>query len=1141
MRVPVSIRASYNMADIKALVDSGATDNFIHPNFVKRMGIGRKELDKPKNIYNIDDTTNKAGQITHYLNLAVTTGGTTKEMRFLVTDIGREDVLLGYPWLSAYEPRFSWRHGTIDEANLPIILRTIKPNSPRDVIVRYLSTEEREDIVRELEQEVGGEPSTIKTTATELAIAAQQYTKAAELPQEYQQFAKVFSEEESHRFPPSRDFDHAITLRPDAPSSISCKVYPMTREEDEALDTWIDDQLEKGYIEPSISPYASSFFFIKKKDGKLRPVQDYRTINSYTIRNQYPLPLISDLIRDLGGARLYTKFDVRQGYNNIRIKEADAHKAAFKTRRGLHQPRVMMFGLCNSPATFQAFMNDRYRQTIAKHEALGTIIRIYMDDIAVATKLTGSPDEIKAAHVAAVSDVLQVASDNDLYFKLEKCVFHAPSIDYLGVILEGGVTRMDPVKIAGIRDWPTPKSIKDIRSFLGFCNFYRPFIKGFSKIARPLNELTRKDVPWNWGKPQQQAFANLKRRVTDEPILAHPDPTKQYVLEVDASGYALGAVLSQRGDDGKLHPISYYSRTLTAAERNYDIYNRELTAMVEGLDHDRPLLAGTILPVIIKTDHLNLTHWREPQKISRRVARQVLQLAEYNFEIHHIKGTANGKADALSRRPDYDTGEDDNQDVVVLPDALFVRAITTIHTDHEKQDEDTLKPWIDPHELKKVNGTWYKNARRVITHIGEGTRTVIKAHHDSQVYGHPGIARTIQLVERANWWPGLRREVTDYVKGCAECQRNKVNTRPTRAPLQPIFAKPEAMPFETVAIDFITKLPESQGYDSILTVTDHDCSKATIFIPCVEEISGEETAILYAKHVFARFGLPTKIISDRDPRFASKFTRELCRILGIQQNISTAYHPRTDGQSERSNQWLEQYLRFWVNERQDDWAQRLPVAEFVHNNWPSETTRKSPFHILMGYHPRADWTDNRSPIPQVTTRLEQLKEARNKAQELMKKAQLSWVKHRDTPKYKEGDQVWLEGRHLRTNQPTAKLAPRRHGPFPIIQVMSPVNYRLKLPTQWSIHDVFHIDLLTPYRETPTHGANYQRPPPDLIEGVEEFEVEKVLDSRRYGRGRKLQYLIKWKGYPDSDNQWVNWDDATGSLDAIQDFKKLNPD
>ena len=390
----------------------------------------------------------------------------------------------------------------------------------------------------------------------------------------------------------------------------------------------------------------------------------------------------------------------------------------------------MMFGLCNSPATFQAFMNDRYRRTIAKHEPLGTFIRIYMDDIAIATKLSGSPDKVRAAHIAAVSDVLQVASDNNLYFKPEKCVFHAPSIDYLGVILVEGVTHMDPIKIKGIREWPTPRSVKDICSFLGFCNFYRPFIKRFSAIARPLNELTRKDAEWKWENPQQQAFENLKQRVTSEPTLIHPNPAKQYVLEVDASGFTLGVVLSQRGDNGKLHPISYYSRTLTGAERNYDIYNRELLAMVEGLDHDRPLLAGTIIPIIIKTDHLNLTHWREPQKISRRVARQVLQLAEYNFKIHHIKGTANGRADALSRRPDYDMGENDNQDVVVLPDALFIRTITTIHTDHEDQDENVLRPWVDSHKLKKVDGTWYKNARRVVTSLGEGTRAVIKIHHD---------------------------------------------------------------------------------------------------------------------------------------------------------------------------------------------------------------------------------------------------------------------------------------------------------------------------------------------------------------------------------------------------------------------------
>jgi hypothetical protein len=216
------------------------------------------------------------------------------------------------------------------------------------------------------------------------------------------------------------------------------------------------------------------------------------------------------------------------------------------------------------------------------------------------------------------------------------------------------------------------------------------------------------------------------------------------------------------------------------------------------------------------------------------------------------------------------------------------------------------------------------------------------------------------------------------------------------------------------------------------------------------------------------------------------------------------------------------------------------MAEFAHNTWASETTQESPFTLLMGYNPRADWIDRPSPIPQVALRIQQFKEARERAQQSMIKAQKSWVKHKDMPKFQLGDLVWLEGKNLRTVQPAAKLAPKRHGPFKVIQVMSAVNYCLELPTQWSIHPVFHIDLLMPYHETPIHGANYQRPPPDLVEGEEEYEVETILVSRRFGRGKKLRYLVKWKGYPDSDNQWINKEDVFAD-DAIREFKNSNPD
>ncbi len=230
---------------------------------------------------------------------------------------------------------------------------------------------------------------------------------------------------------------------------------------------------------------------------------------------------------------------------------------------------------------------------------------------------------------------------------------------------------------------------------------------------------------------------------------------------------------------------------------------------------------------------------------------------------------------------------------------------------------------------------------------------------------------------------------------------------------------------------------------------DHDCSKAVILIPCHEEITAEGVARLLIKYLFVRFGLPTKMISNRDTRFASKLMHEMCNIVGVKQNISTAYHLRTDGQLEHSNQWVEQYLRFYINEQQDNWCAYLPMAEFTHNLWPHEITRKSPFELLMGYNPCADWIDRPSPIPQVALRLQQFKEARVQAQELIIKAQNLWIKHKDMPRHQIGDLMWLEGRHLRTNQPMAKLAPRRHGPFRITQVISAVNYHLKLPTQWS--------------------------------------------------------------------------------------------
>ena len=292
--------------------------------------------------------------------------------------------------------------------------------------------------------------------------------------------------------------------------------------------------------------------------------------------------------------------------------------------------------------------------------------------------------------------------------------------------------------------------------------------------------------------------------------------------------------------------------------------------------------------------------------------------------------------------------------------------------------------------------------------------------------GHPGISKTLQLLQQYYWWPNQKAYVMEYIKGCATCQMTKVNTHPTHPPLYPITPTENAKPFEMIAMDFIVKLPPSGGYDTILTITDTDCSKASVFIPCNKTIDSEGVAQLYLTHILPHYGLPKKIISDRDPCFTSRFGQELCKILDIQQNISTAYHPQTDGASECLNQSLEQYLRLYYSTQQNNWHTWLPMAQYMKNSWPSATTKKSPFDLLIGYTPSVHQPTRTTDIPMLNQQLSSIEDARKAAQEAQCKAQESWVK--DKPRFKLfsiGEKVWLEGTNLKLPANLMnKLSPR---------------------------------------------------------------------------------------------------------------------
>ncbi len=338
--------------------------------------------------------------------------------------------------------------------------------------------------------------------ANELAAAANadkpKKTFEEMVPEHYRSFRDLFAKESFDELPKRRTWDHAIELVPNAKSTLDCKVYPLNRNEQEQLDKFLDENLETGRIRPSKSPFASPFFFVKKKDRTLRPVQDYRKLNEMTIKNRYPLPLISELINKLRGAKYFTKLDVRFGYNNVRIKEGDEEKAAFHTNRGLFEPTVMFFGLTNSPATFQWMMNDIFRDLIGEGK-----VTIYLDDILIFSKTLDK-------HRRIVKRVLQCLHENKLFLKAEKCEFEVLETEYLGVIISENSVRMDPVKITGIAEWPTPTKKRELQLFLGFTNFYRKFIKNYSKVVKALTQLTGLTA-WTWGKSQEDAFKELKR------------------------------------------------------------------------------------------------------------------------------------------------------------------------------------------------------------------------------------------------------------------------------------------------------------------------------------------------------------------------------------------------------------------------------------------------------------------------------------------------------------------------------------------------------------------------------------------------------------------------------------------------------
>ncbi|KAJ1038222.1 hypothetical protein NDA10_006570 [Ustilago hordei] len=841
----------------------------------------------------------------------------------------------------------------------------------------------------------------------EMEVEVDKVVTAADIPKPYQHLQDVFDEVEADKLPHHTEHDLHLELieggkPPQGP------LYLKGPREMSKLRRYLDENLEKGFIRPSKSPAQSPVLFIPKKDGGLRLCVDYRGLNEITVKNRAPLPLIEEQLFLLRKARIYTKLDHRAAYNLIQIAKGDEWKTAFGTQLGLYEYLVMPFGLANAPAHFQSFINNIFRDII------GVYVVVYLDDFLIFS-------DTEEVHVKHVTKVLTRLRSNRLFAKLSKCEFHTKTVEFLGYIIKLTGIEMDPEKVRTVKEWPMPESIHDIQRFLGFANFYRRFIAHFAHIAKPLTALVK---PIEWFKkfklPEeaQQAFHKLIQAFTSAGVLQHFDYHLPTRLETDASDFAIAGVLKQE-HEGRWHPVAFYSRKMSSAEKNYEIHDKELLAVY------RP-------------------------------------------------GDKGGEPNALTRRTDMQpAGEEQDHNVMqLLPPRVFKET-----ADH---DSTLVAPMLSMESI-----------------ASKGLKDLVKIFQP--------LDRELQEIHRKKpfelkdnlWYSGGRLVIPKVI------MPGRTNNRHSRSAKEPL-ATPDR-PWGSISLDFIEGLPplkkyDSKTYDSILVIVNR-LTKFAILAPTHKTVTAKQTAVLLYGHMVRLFGYPDHMVSDRGRQFISGAWKAFAEQMGVKHSLSTAYHPQTDGQTERVNQVIEQYLRMYCNYEQNDWANLLDTAAFVYNNTVHNSIGVSPFFACYGWNPKAH-----PDIPQRLGvndpgRFKYLMDGKERCkylQEQIREAQWRSVdqynrKHKDI-EFKVGDMVYINRRNWKTRRPTPKLDTQFSGPYPV-------------------------------QERPTI--------PSLPDEDLDFEVEALID--KHSHNGTTEYKVLWRGYSEEAASWEPVENLN-CPDLIQEYE-----
>ncbi|KAF1313441.1 Pol protein, partial [Globisporangium splendens] len=968
---------------LRALVDTGASNNFVRNEVIVRHKVSMPDANEEKTMIIRLANGSTVKMPKRVVRLAIKCEDFRGEDEFILLDLDDKfDLILGMPWLKRYQPSIDWMKMKISvdkshDADLSCV-------TTDEVVWVYTSVEEIPDDPRDIAV-CDGPPCSravpiLKKTTGGGAVRRQKKTVsfAIDPMDEAMCVEETYGKRAEE---PSRD---KTTKKK---KKLSSSVASATCAPDQGT-----SQDDEGSVQARVTSSEYVNVLVYNEDGDSNVMRHIEVENPpSSVEELISLPWMSKktLKRSLAKGEIsqvcmIVDIDDAEDINTVSATEAEVFDE--KTRKERFEEQSWDALKTNPVYELVKEYEDIFPDKVPDELPFDRGVRHEIDILPGTKYCITRQWPLPRGQVVAIDEFFAQRAkaghvrENKLYANLKKCIFFAPEIPVLGCFVGKHGVRVDPEKVKAMDDWPVPQNVKQLRQWLGLANYLHKYTRNYAALVQPLTQLLKKDIEWEWSSDHQAAFAEVKRSLREAPVLAIANHDKPFHVVCDASDYAIGCALMQHDDEGHERVVSYQSRQLRPAERNYPVHDKELLAMKYSLVKFRVYLLGEER-FAIYTDHASLRTAVKTPHLSQRMARWFSFFAEYNFVVHYKPGKTNILADALSRRPDYDPkskSEDTDGACRLCEDvqAIAVQATTTVReeiVEGYKSDEtcqDLLKYFKDPsdkalqslpartrsrvHRFRVHNGLLYYaveqgDTARVVVPNDEGLRhRLLYEYHDSPSGGHLGREKTFLSLSRDYYWPHMYKWVRKYVRTCEICQRVKPSGS-TQAPLRSLAVPSDS--WKSVSMDFIFGLPrDKHGRNGILVFVDR-FSKMVHLAPVSDKISAEMTAKVFVDVVFRLHGLPVEIVSDRDTRFTSKFWRALFGLLDTKLSMSTAAHPETDGQTERVNRVLEDVLRSYATSFKE-WSEFLPLAEFALNNSTHVSTGHSPFCVNYGIHPR---------------------------------------------------------------------------------------------------------------------------------------------------------------------------------------------